>query len=213
MSLPISGLELSAGPVDYDHDIHVAVGWADTSDAGDRITLVSPMTKRLCSKWQVGSGRYMGGSKTGIMLPNTTSKIYLIGNPNPADILILPEGDDIVQNLPSGFTQYRSLGIIVTNMASNIHEVANVESGEIPADRTKPVVTLRPGPDAWPRQDSQQWPDPGATATDNRDGNITHRIVVTGGVNLKIKATYYVWYRATDDAGNIGEAKRTVLVF
>ena len=44
--------------------------------------------------------------------------------------------------------------------------------------------------------------DPGATASDDTDGNLTSSIVVTGLVNTNVVGTYYVYYNVEDSAGN-----------
>src|SRR5690606_31127172 len=44
--------------------------------------------------------------------------------------------------------------------------------------------------------------DPGATASDNLDGNITANISVTGSVNANVIGTYSLTYRVTDSSGN-----------
>lgn len=54
------------------------------------------------------------------------------------------------------------------------------------------------------------WTDPGATATDDNDGTITP--VVTGTVNTDKVGEYPITYTATDEAGNVGTATRTVIV-
>ncbi len=54
------------------------------------------------------------------------------------------------------------------------------------------------------------WTDPGATATDENDGTITP--VVTGTVNTDKVGEYTITYTATDEAGNVGTATRTVKV-
>ena len=56
--------------------------------------------------------------------------------------------------------------------------------------------------------------DPGATATDNVDGNITAKIVVGGdAVNVNTAGTYVITYNVSDTAGNAATQKtRTVIV-
>ena len=54
--------------------------------------------------------------------------------------------------------------------------------------------------------------DAGATATDNKDGDITARIVVENNVDTPKAGTYQVTYRVTDAAGNAATATRTVKV-
>ena len=54
--------------------------------------------------------------------------------------------------------------------------------------------------------------DAGATATDNVDGDISDRIVVTNPVNTDRAGTYTITYRVEDLAGNAAVATRTVVV-
>ncbi|MEJ2143448.1 MAG: DUF5011 domain-containing protein [Gammaproteobacteria bacterium] len=54
--------------------------------------------------------------------------------------------------------------------------------------------------------------DPGATASDNVDGDITANIIVTGSVDTSTVDTYTITYSVTDTAGNEATADRTVYV-
>lgn len=54
--------------------------------------------------------------------------------------------------------------------------------------------------------------DPGATATDAVDGDLTPKIVETGSVDTCTPGLYTITYSATDAAGNIGSASRVVSV-
>jgi hypothetical protein len=54
--------------------------------------------------------------------------------------------------------------------------------------------------------------DPGATAVDEEDGDITDRITTTINVDEKQVGTYSVLYSVEDDAGNSASATRTVEV-
>ena len=56
------------------------------------------------------------------------------------------------------------------------------------------------------------WSDPGATATDNVDGDLTSAIVKTGAVDPATPGLYTLTYSATDAAGNAGSASRVVTV-
>jgi hypothetical protein len=46
------------------------------------------------------------------------------------------------------------------------------------------------------------WVDPGATAWDERDGDITDKIVTTGAVDFQRVGHYDVRYDVTDSSGN-----------
>ena len=54
--------------------------------------------------------------------------------------------------------------------------------------------------------------DPGATATDNKDGDITSQIKVSGSVDTSKVGEYTLTYQVTDKAGNKAEEKRKVTV-
>ncbi len=54
--------------------------------------------------------------------------------------------------------------------------------------------------------------DPGYTATDNCDGDITGKVVVAGGVDIYMPGTYTVTYTVADSYNNTVSAVRTVTV-
>ena len=59
---------------------------------------------------------------------------------------------------------------------------------------------------------SDAFTDPGATATDDTDGDITASIVVTGTVDTATAGLYTLTYTATDVAGNSAHVSRVVTV-
>jgi len=79
-------------------------------------------------------------------------------------------------------------------------------------DASKPVITLKGDADM-DHTLNAVWTDPGATALDDEDGDLTAAIVVDEGGFDKDKAgTYTFTYTVSDAAGNVGEAKRKVNV-
>lgn len=76
-------------------------------------------------------------------------------------------------------------------------------------DTTAPVVTLN-GDNPMTVDFGGTFTDPGATAEDDEDGKID--VVVEGEVNTGAAGEYELIYSATDEAGNVGTAKRTVYV-
>jgi len=77
-------------------------------------------------------------------------------------------------------------------------------------DDSAPFITiLGDNPMSAPINDPA-FTDPGATAIDDTDGDITASIVVTSTVNLQKKGQYLITYAATDAAGNRAEATRFV---
>ncbi len=78
-------------------------------------------------------------------------------------------------------------------------------------DTMPPTITLNSG-SAIVLPMSPTFTDPGYTATDNIDGDITGMVRVTGTVNTLIPGTYTISYEVTDSSGNIGHQNRTVTV-
>ena len=54
--------------------------------------------------------------------------------------------------------------------------------------------------------------EPGWTAADNVDGDLTHRVQVSGEVDRYLSGTYELTYTVADDTGNTHSMKRTVIV-
>ena len=59
---------------------------------------------------------------------------------------------------------------------------------------------------------SENYIDPGATASDDVDGDISYNIIVDNGVDSTFPGTYLVTYSVTDAAGNFATGNRTVSV-
>jgi alpha-tubulin suppressor-like RCC1 family protein len=80
-------------------------------------------------------------------------------------------------------------------------------------DITPPIITLK-GVNPLQMQTGGTWTDPGATALDDRDGDISASIVIdTTGLKTNIAGTYAVSYNVKDKAANAAiTMKRTVNV-
>ena len=78
-----------------------------------------------------------------------------------------------------------------------------------PSDTTPPVITLL-GEAEVNHEQGTEYTDPGATASDDVDGDID--VAVSGSVDEAVAATYSITYSASDSAGNSASATRTVTV-
>ncbi len=79
-------------------------------------------------------------------------------------------------------------------------------------DKTPPVITLIGGSTVYVDKGTS-YTDAGATAMDDRDGDISSRIVVSNLVEPNVEGTYRVRYNVSDQAGNpAAEVVRTVIV-
>ncbi len=80
-----------------------------------------------------------------------------------------------------------------------------------PVDLTEPVITiLGANPLEW--EAGIAYVDPGATASDIVDGDLTNAIQVDANVNVLVPGDYTVTYRVSDTAGNEAMADRDVTV-
>ena len=79
-------------------------------------------------------------------------------------------------------------------------------------DTTVPIISLI-GDASMSLELGDTFNDPGATATDNYDGNITNIITVSGSVDVNSAGTYVIAYNVTDSQGNVAtQIIRTVVV-
>ncbi len=123
-------------------------------------------------------------------------------------------GDYTVKVTVNGTTYTSSLK--VTEDGANAVSVTvpgtGTGTGTPAADTTAPVLTLS-GASSMTLAVGTAFVDPGATATDNKDGNLTASIVKSGSVNHLLLGTYTITYNVTDAAGNAAApVTRTVTV-
>ena len=79
-------------------------------------------------------------------------------------------------------------------------------------DQTAPTITLT-GSSQMTIQVGSTYAEPGYTATDNYDGDLTGSVTVTGSVDTTQAGTYRLYYDVTDGAGNAAvQQVRTVSV-
>ena len=80
------------------------------------------------------------------------------------------------------------------------------------ADTTRPVITLLgKNPDSLLL--NATYVEPGYTAADNIDGDLTADVMVTSFVDSSKVNTYGILYSVKDKAGNTGSAVRSVVVY
>jgi hypothetical protein len=79
------------------------------------------------------------------------------------------------------------------------------------ADTTAPVVTLLGDANATHAKDTA-WVEPGATASDTLDGNLTNQVAITGAVDVNSTGAYVLTYSVSDGAGNDSNVTRVVNV-
>ena len=79
-------------------------------------------------------------------------------------------------------------------------------------DTTAPVIKLS-GDSSVYVQKGKAFSDPGYTATDNLDGDLTGQVKISGSPDTSKTGVYTVSYTVSDQAGNSASASRTVYVY
>ena len=92
------------------------------------------------------------------------------------------------------------------NLADEVIRIVNITP-----DVTKPVITIKGSNIA--HEQGTSYADPGATAVDNIDGDITSSVTIENNVDITTAGSYEVIYSVSDSAGNKADQKtRTVVV-
>lgn len=111
------------------------------------------------------------------------------------------------------FNNDQSLDLIMAGRDSSVVEIhANNGIGRLGrGDRVAPVVLLT-GEATVAIPAGGFYEDPGATATDDIDGDLTTSVVTSGSFTTSVVGTYTLNYSVSDRAGNVGSATRVVNV-
>ena len=99
---------------------------------------------------------------------------------------------------------------IELSVQDNSDNLYKTEVKVIKDDSEAPVITLK-GEGTMYLNIGASYSEPGYTANDNCDGDVTEKVKVDGSVE-KTAGTYKLTYKVTDEAGNSGEVVRTVIV-
>ena len=122
--------------------------------------------------------------------------------------------DENVSVTQTGLVDTNSVGTYsitytATDKAGNSTSIQRTVHVVLPSDVTAPVITLNGEGTVNLFQDTS-YVELGATATDNRDANVS--VSISGNVDTSTLGSYIVIYSATDIAGNSSTAQRTVNV-
>lgn len=101
--------------------------------------------------------------------------------------------------------------LVTYEVKDNGQNVVTAERTVLVVDTVAPVLTLN-GESAITITVGNKWKDPGCVATDNVDGDLTDKVVVTGKVDDGKPGTYKLTYEVTDNSNNAAKVERTVTV-
>lgn len=91
--------------------------------------------------------------------------------------------------------------------SDSIENISNIIMG----DWTPPVITLN-GSNPMIIIKGTSYVEPGYTAIDYVDGDVTANVIVNSNINIDVAGTYTVQYKVQDSAGNSTTVVRTVIV-
>jgi formylglycine-generating enzyme required for sulfatase activity len=121
-------------------------------------------------------------------------------------------------NLTASVTVTGTVDMNTTGTYILTYSVADAAGNEVNASRTvtvvdttNPVLTLL-GDANMSQAKNSAWVDPGATASDSLDGNLTSSITITGTVDVNTTGVYTLTYSISDGASNEANATRVVNV-
>lgn len=129
-----------------------------------------------------------------------------------ADGDISVSGVEVIGTIDVNLLEPQQILYRATDASGNQSEAARTVTivEATPDDQIAPVITLIGGNQTITEGDT--WSEPGFSASDNVDGDLTAQVTVTGTVNTATPGSYTLTYSVTDAAGNTGTATRTVTV-
>lgn len=157
--------------------------------------------------------------KRTITLTDTTApEIKLVSAPdyytNPA-LPYVEEGFSATDNydgdISSKVVSVEKDGMVIYTVSDSSGNTATAERKIIYKDVIAPVITLKNG-NSVSYNKGINFTDPGYTATDECDGDLTASVTVDGTVDGNTYGTYTLTYRVTDSSGNVGVTTRTVRI-
>ena len=155
------------------------------------------------------SGSYSTVGGTSYASPQAAGLASLIWAVNPT--LTNEQVYDLIQSGARNSAKYNdTVGYGTMDMGKTL-EIALRESNPHAADVTPPVLTLK-GAQVMEIKQGDKFVEPGYTAIDDTDGDITKNVKVAGAVNVNTPGVYRLEYSVEDAAGNKASATRVVEV-
>ena len=123
------------------------------------------------------------------------------------------EDGDITSSITTSGTADSSIAgtyTIVYSVMDSGDNSASVTRTIVVPDTTAPVIALTGS--TINLYVGATFTDPGATASDNEDGNLTSSIITSGSVDTSTVGTYSITYSVSDAAGNSASVTRSVII-
>lgn len=123
------------------------------------------------------------------------------------------DGDITAHVTATGTIDMSEIGTytITYSVTDGYHNTANVQRTIRVEDHTPPAFQLV-GESTMTHNIAEPYQDPGYTAVDNYDGDVTDMVEVAGSVDVNNMGTYEIVYSVSDSSGNSNTIKRTIVV-
>lgn len=166
------------------------------------------------------------GNLLNLIYPDLSEVKYTFNNAGLLEKVERKEGGGSLTNVVSNFdynpmdqvlTQADSNGVNTINTydATKLYRLTTKKSSVgvcVTSTNTNPIIALS-GSTLVNKTVGDTWTDPGYTATDTEDGNLTSSVTLTGTVNTAVAGTYQIVYSVIDSQGAPAARKiRTVHV-
>lgn len=119
--------------------------------------------------------------------------------------------DNVDGDLTDQVTSEEKDGTVIYKVSDSSGNETTVTRTIVYDDPIPPVLTLK-GDSEMSIMAGSDYEDPGYTAEDNVDGDLTDKVSVEGSVNTYSAGTYTLTYTVKDNYGNEASAERTVTV-
>jgi len=123
----INGLVISNNVTDSANDIDIATGEATDSGAAYVMKLTSGLTKQIDFTWAAGTDA--GGLFSGSVAADTWYHVFLIRKDSDGSLDAGFDTSVTAANIPAGYTAYRLIDSVLTDISSNIIAFSNRECG------------------------------------------------------------------------------------
>lgn len=119
--------------------------------------------------------------------------------------------DNVDGDLTDKVERTEENGVVTYTVTDSSGNSTTVERTIVYEDKTPPELTLL-GDEVIRITAGEKYKEPGYTATDNADGDITVNVTVTGEYDISMAGKYTIHYAVSDSSGNEASADRTLVV-
>jgi hypothetical protein len=128
---------------DIDHDITFSAGKVRDSSFNKLIYITSDLTKQIDASWVAGND--VGGLFSGTVAADTTYHCFVIFNDSTQAVDAGFSTDVNASDIPTGYTNYRRIGSIITDASANIEPFFQREDYFGLVNRRRSLTTGTPG--------------------------------------------------------------------